>query len=102
MILDPRQFYYYIKLNRPSMTRTAYRIYHTGLCDYKTICPGVTNAGVDSCYSVTDGRDTFVKQLNAMLNASNNVDIGKIEPPTYNRDDLQRNIQNVLNTRKIW
>lgn len=102
-ILDPRGFYIYIKTNRPSMVKTAYRIYHTALCDYKTVSPGVSAADVKSCYSVTDSRDIFVKQLNQMIDASFGVDVGNIQKtPTYNKQDLQDHIQQVLNTRKVW
>lgn len=101
-IVNPRQFYYYIKINRPSM-RNSYRIYHTELCNYYTISPGFSNASVSSCYSVRDYRDGFVKQLNQMIDSSYNA--GSYNNPSkisYDKNELQEHIQEVLNSRKIW
>ena len=103
-ILDPRSFYIYIKTNRPSLIENSYRIYHTALCDYKTISPGISSLDVKSCYSVVDSRDFFIKQLNQMIDASFNNNLGDVKQqvPKYNAQELQDHIQMVLNTRKVW
>lgn len=103
--VNPRQFYYYIKINRPYIIKNCYRIYHAEFCNYYTISPGFSNLNVKSCYPVKDGRDGFVKQLNKMIDASYNTNLGDYSKPakvSVNQQELQEHIQMVLNTRKIW
>ena len=103
-VVNPRQFYYYIKMNKPNIVKASYRIYHTEFCKYYTISPGVTNISVKSCYNIDDSRDMFVSQLNNMIDMSYNM--GETNKPlpnvSYNKDELQEHIQEVLNNRKVW
>lgn len=101
----PRQFYYYIKLNRPYIIKTSYRIYHQGLASFYTISPGFSNLDVKSCYTVKDSRDFAITQLNQKIDAAYNVNVGDYSNPSrvaYDKDELQNHINMILNTRKIW
>lgn len=103
-VIIPRQFYYYIKLNRPDIIKKCYRIYHTEYANFYTISPGFSNMSVSSCYSVKDGRDFQIKQLNQMINASYNMSTGDYTNPAkvaYSQQELQEHITQVLNTKKI-
>lgn len=104
-IVNARQFYYYVKMNRPSIPKKSYRIYHAGLCNYYTICPGFSSLSVKQCYSVKDGRDILIKQLNQMIDNAYNPQGKDYTNPTkvaYSKTELQEHIQMVLNTRKVW
>lgn len=103
-VIIPRQFYYYIKLNRPYLIKTCYRIYHAELANFYTISPGFSNMSVKACYSVKDARDYQINQLNQMINNSYNSSQGTYTTPTkvaYTQDELQEHINEVLNTRPI-
>ena len=104
-VVNPRQFYYYIKANNPNIVKTSYRIYHTALCKYYTISPGVSSISVKSCYSIDDSRDMFVSQLNSMIDAAYGNNLSGIKPlpqVSYDKNELQDHIQQVLNSRKVW
>lgn len=104
-VVNARQFYYYIKMNRPNIPKKCYRIYHLGFCNYYTICPGFSNLSVKQCYSVKDGRDNLINQLNQMIDNAYNPGGNNYTNPSrvaYNKNELQEHIQMVLNTRKIW
>lgn len=103
--INPRQFYYYIKISRPYIVKNCYRIYHSEFANFYTISPGFSNLDVKSCYTVKDGRDVYVSQLNQMIDAAYNINKGDYTNPTrvaVNQNELQEHIQAVLNTRKIW
>lgn len=103
--VNPRQFYYYIKINRPQIIKSCYRIYHVEFAKFYTVSPGFSNVDVKSCYSVTDSRDTMIRQLNQMINAAYNVNVGDYSNPArvaVNQQELSEHIQQVLNSRKIW
>lgn len=104
-VISPRQFYYYIKLNRPDIPKKCYRIYHLGMANYYTICPGFSNLSVKQCYSVKDGRDIQIKQLNQMIESAYNPQGNNYTNPSkiaVNQDELQEHINYVLNTRKVF
>lgn len=104
-VVNPRQFYYYIKMNRPNIPKKCYRIYHLGFCNYYTVCPGFSNLSVKQCYSVKDGRDVMIKQLNQMIDNAYNPGGNNYTKPSrvaVDQKELQEHIQMVLNTRKIW
>lgn len=104
-VVDLRQFYYYIKMQRPNIARGCYRIYHSHLSDYYTVSPGFSTASVRACYPVKDPRDAFVTQLNQMIDASYNIsrsDYTSPAPVAYNKDELREAIDMALNTRKVW
>ena len=103
-VVNPRQFYYYIKINRPDIIKKCYRIYHSEFTNFYTISPGFSNMNVKSCYSVKDARDYQITQLNQMINASYNPTTKDYTSPAkiaYSQDELQEHIQMVLNTHKI-
>lgn len=105
-IVNPRQFYYYIKQNRPYIPKKCYRIYHEELCNYYTICPGFSNLSVKQCYPVKDGRDALIGQLNKMIDNAYNPQGKDYTNPSkvaYNQQELQAHIQYVLgNTKKVF
>lgn len=103
--VTPRSFYYYIKATKPSIIKSCYRIYHAELANYYTISPGFSNISVKSCYTVRDGRDSDIIQLNKMIDASYNTNLGNYSNPAQiavNQQELQEHITAVLNTRKYW
>ena len=72
--------------------------------DY-TICPGFSNLSVKQCYSVKDGRDMQIKQLNQMIENAYNPQGNNYTNPSkiaVNQDELQEHINYVLNTRKVF
>lgn len=104
-VVNARQFYYYIKLNRPDIPKKCYRIYHLEFCDYYTICPGFSSLSVKQCYPVKDGRDVLIGQLNQMIDSAYNPGGKNYTNPakvSYRETELQEHIQMVLNTKKIW
>lgn len=102
--VNPRQFYYYIKINKPQIIKNSYRIYHAEYANYYTICPGFSNLDVKSCYPVKDSRDANITQLNNMINSAYNVNKGNYSNPAQvavNQQELSEHIQMVLNTVRI-
>ena len=84
---NPRAFYNYLKLNRPSIINSGYRWYHTELTSFKTINPGFSYISENLCVEPTDIRDSFLKQ--------------KKETP-IDKEKLQQSINDIINTRKVF
>lgn len=104
-IVNPRYFYQYMKMNRPSIIKKGYRIYHTEMCDYRMISPGFSNMDVKSCYSVNDARDYRIQQLNSMIDKSYNPAKHDYTSPArvaYNQTELNEHIIEAMNSRKIF
>lgn len=85
---NPRAFYYYLKMNRYSVVRNGYRIYHSEMTNFKTIHPGFSNISQELCLPITDMRDEFLKP--------------KPINPTIDQTELRENITRALNSKKIW
>lgn len=102
-ILNPRNFYYYLKMNRPNMMK-AYRTYTTVFSKFYAISPGFSNASVKSCYPIKDSRDYLISQLNQMIsNAwSGGNKYQEPAPVAYNRKELQDSISYILNSKKVF
>lgn len=103
-VIIPRQFYYYIKMNQPSIVKKCYRIYHAEMANYYTISPGFSNMDVRSCYSVKDPRDYQITQLNQQIESAYNPSRRDYSYPSkisYNQNELQNHISEVLNTHPI-
>ena len=98
--VNPRSFYYYIKINRPDIVKRAYRIYHAEMANYYTVSPGCSNLPTSACYSITDARDSMIAQLNAQINAVYNANQTPVQI-AYDKNELQQHITEVLNTRRI-
>lgn len=104
-VINPRQFYYYIKMNKPNIPKKCYRIYHVAYSNYYTVCPGFSNLSVKQCYPVKDSRDNLISQLNQMIDNAYNPQGNNYTNPSrvaYDKKELQEHIQMVLNTRKVW
>lgn len=103
-VIVPRDFYYYLKLNQPSIIRKSYRTYHAEMTNFYTISPGFSNASVSSCYSVKDPRDQQIVNLNQAISQSYNINQNDYTNPAriaYNQNELQEHITEVLNSRRI-
>jgi hypothetical protein len=65
--LDPRTFYFFLKQQRPSIVKTAYRIYHTNACNMKLVSAGITPLD-ELIYTIST--DPWVAALNEMIKPS--------------------------------
>lgn len=100
-VLNPRYFYQFMKMNRPSLIK-AYRMYHTELCSYKTISPGFSSLTVSRCFPVTDARDQYINTLNSMIDEETPRPGYNPVKVSYSQDELNEHIIEVMNSRKVF
>src|SRR5574344_311843 len=104
-IVNPRYFYQFMKMNRPGLVKRGYRIYHTERCDFRMISPGFSQMSVKMCYSISDARDSYIGQLNSMIDSSYNQATDQYTVPTrvsYDQAELNEHIIEAMNTRKVF
>ena len=97
-LLNPRMLYTFFKTNNYNLVRTGYRIYHTELCNFNMISPGLSNMDVKLSSQINDYRDTIIKNLNNYLL---NPDKQNVQS-NINEEELKNQINNAINTKKIW
>ena len=95
-VMNPHLFYRFLKLNRPSIVRTAYRRYHTSMIHN----PRMVSAGwTHLTRLVYPFNDPWIQQLNQTLEPRE-INYTKVEV-AYSPTELNDRITQALNTKSI-
>ena len=95
--LDGLTFFRLMKMRRPNMVKTAYRVYHTNLLNMRLVSAGITP--LDRMI-YTNFADPWVAQLNAMIKPSEMVGEGVVQV-AYSQTELRDRITSSLNAVDI-
>lgn len=93
--MNGRYFYNYLKMQRYSIVKACYRMYHTNLCNYKLVSAGITPLEK----MVYQSNEPFVRRLNEAINPEMLA-----KPPTqvaYSQEELQERIIEGMNAIPI-
>lgn len=103
-IINPRMFYQFLKINRPSIVKRSYRIYHTGMCKFKMISVGFSTLPDRLCYPIFDKRDGNIGMLNQGIKNIYNITENTASPVqvSYNKEELNNHIVEVMNQKKVF
>lgn len=93
--IDARTFYNYLKQQQISIVKKAYRIYFTGMTDYKMVSAGFTDYD-KMCYK---SNNQYIAYLNKILNPQSLQSAP--QKVSYSSTELRERIIEGMNTRTI-
>lgn len=98
-VIDGKTFYLFLKQQKTSIIKKAYRMYHTSLCNYKLVSAGITNMD-DLCYA---SRNPFIAELNKTIKPSDMLE-GTNTPKyksAYSTTELRERIIEAQNSKPL-
>jgi hypothetical protein len=90
VVVNPRQFYFYLKTNKPYLIKKCFRTYDANMASFKIVNAGLTR--IQTTYKPDDTRDGFLEML---------APIQKRIFPTINIEKLRTSVIEALNTFHI-